>query len=163
MDEHDGLLDLALSTLPELDPSNHCRTVHARIIARLMAAHLDCKLATGVTPRAGSALAVHALRLESDGERHAVARSLRRAAVTAEGGGRLRPPGLWLPVPFNRRQVAAAKDTIDAITLRLHSPHRVHARGMARLRRIIADGCGPLYARGRGDLAGRLRAALAAL
>jgi hypothetical protein len=35
--------------------------------------------------------------------------------------------------------------------------------GMARLRRLLADGGGPMYAGGRGDLDGRLRAALAAL
>ena len=34
---------------------------------------------------------------------------------------------------------------------------------MARLRQILADGSGPLYRFGRGDLNGRLGAALAAL
>jgi len=52
---------------------------------------------------------------------------------------------------------------IAAITLRLHSPRPVSARGMARLRAILSDGCGHMYRYGRGDLRGRLGAALAAL
>ena len=59
--------------------------------------------------------------------------------------------------------IAAAEDVIDAITLRLHSPRPVSARGMARLRVVLSDGCGPMYRYGRGDLSGRLGAALAAL
>jgi hypothetical protein len=39
----------------------------------------------------------------------------------------------------------------------------VSARGMARLRVVLSDGCGPMYESGRGDLSGRLGAALAAL
>jgi hypothetical protein len=34
---------------------------------------------------------------------------------------------------------------------------------MARLRVVMSDGSGPLYRYGRGDLSGRLGAALAAL
>jgi hypothetical protein len=34
---------------------------------------------------------------------------------------------------------------------------------MARLRVVLADGCGPMYQYGLGDLSGRLGAALAAL
>jgi hypothetical protein len=34
---------------------------------------------------------------------------------------------------------------------------------MARLRRVLSDGGGPLYRYGEGDLRGRLGAALAAL
>ena len=49
------------------------------------------------------------------------------------------------------------------ITLRLHSPRHVSATGMARLRLLLSDGCGPMYEWGRGDLGDRLRAAAAAL
>jgi hypothetical protein len=59
--------------------------------------------------------------------------------------------------------VLAAEDLIDAITLRLHSPRPISARGVARLRVVLSDGCGPMYRYGRGDLSGRLGAALAAL
>jgi hypothetical protein len=71
---------------------------------------------------------------------------------------------LWSSrIPLHRRNIAAAEPTIDAITLRLHSPLPVNARGVARLNRVINDGLGPLYAFGHGDLTGRLGAALAAL
>ena len=59
--------------------------------------------------------------------------------------------------------MVAAADLIDTVTLRLHSPRPVDARGMARLRLLLSDGTGPLYVAGRGDLIGSLRAALAAL
>jgi hypothetical protein len=52
---------------------------------------------------------------------------------------------------------------IDDITLRLHSPRQVTARGMALLRILLADGGGPLYRYGRGDLYGKLTAAFTAL
>ena len=66
-------------------------------------------------------------------------------------------------IPVNAPNIVAAADVIDAVTLRLHSPRPVGARGVARLRRLLADGSGPLYRYGSGDLTGRLRAALAAL
>jgi hypothetical protein len=61
------------------------------------------------------------------------------------------------------KNIAAAEDLIDTITLRLHSPRTVSARGMARLRLVRSDGGGPMYRFGRGDLRGRLGAALAEL
>jgi hypothetical protein len=48
-------------------------------------------------------------------------------------------------------------------TLRLHSQRPVTARGMAELRLLLADGGGPLYRYGRGDLRGRLAAAFGSL
>ena len=66
-------------------------------------------------------------------------------------------------IPLHSRNISAAEELIDAITLRLHSPKPVSARGMARLRRVLSDGTGPFYWYGKGDLAGRLGAALAAL
>jgi hypothetical protein len=66
-------------------------------------------------------------------------------------------------IPVHPRNIAAAEELIDTITLRLHSPRPVNARGMARLRRVLSDGGGPLYWYGEGDLGGRLGAALAAL
>ena len=59
--------------------------------------------------------------------------------------------------------IASAQALIDAVTRRLQAPDPVSTRGMARLRQLLSDGAGPLYQHGRGDLAGRLGAALAAL
>jgi hypothetical protein len=63
----------------------------------------------------------------------------------------------------HRRNVLAAEDLIDTVTLWLHSPRPVSPCGMARLRRLLSDGEGPLYQHGKGDLDGRLCAALAVL
>lgn len=132
---------------------------HNRVIARVLAGGFDRKLAVGVPAPAGSALAVHAARLTSSDEREAIARSLRRSVDDA----RNREARLSSRVPLNVPNITAAGDRIDEVTLRLHSPRPVTARGMARLRLLLADGNGPMYRYGRGDLEGRLGAALAAL
>jgi hypothetical protein len=129
----------------------------ARVTARLRGHHLDRQLAVGVPAAAGSALQVHQARLTSVAEREAIARALRQA-VQDSG---IAP--LSSRIPVHPTNVAAAEDLIDTITLRLHSPRPASARGMARLRLVLSDGCGPMYKFGQGDLRGRLGAALAAL
>ncbi|WP_083408717.1 hypothetical protein [Mycolicibacterium rutilum] len=131
----------------------------ARVVARVKAGSFDRRIAVGGPAPAGSALAAHCARLTSRKERESLARALRRVVQDARGRG----PLMSSRVPLNTRNIAAAEDLIDAITLRLHSPRPVSARGMARLRTLLADGTGPLYRYGRGDLTGRLGAALAEL
>lgn len=137
-----------------------CRPpLRARLSARMRSGRLDAMLAVGAPTPPGSAIAVRAARLTSRSEREAVARALRRCVREADNDGIL-----WSSrIPLHRKNIAAAAATIDAITLRLHSPLPVDARGMARLNRILNDGLGPMYAFGHGDLSGRLGAALAAL
>ena len=130
-----------------------------RVMARLLAAKFDRMLAVGVRPSEGSPLAVHAERLTSADEREDIASSLRRALHDA---GNANAP-VSSRVPLNAPNIIAAEDRIDQVTLRLHSPRPVTPRGMARLRLLLADGAGPMYRYGRGDLEGRLGAALAAL
>ena len=127
--------------------------------ARLRAGRFDRALAVGVPAPAGSALAVHAARLTSVAERQAVARALRRAVRDAKDT-RATKSGR---VPMHRANIASAEALIDEVTLRLHAPRPVSARGMARLRQLLSNGTSPLFRQGRGDLAGRLGAALAAL
>lgn len=134
-------------------------TVGAFLTALLLPSRLDRHLAVGVIPNPGTALAIHAQRLRSDRERRAIARALRRAVEQASLG---RAPGSSM-VAVHRRNVHASTELIDAIILQLHAPRRINAIGMARLRRILADGRGPMYHGGTGDLVGRLSAALAAL
>jgi hypothetical protein len=134
-------------------------TVRARLIARAMAGAFDRRVAVGVPAAPGSALAVHYHRLTSTAERETVARALRRIGRDARSPG----PLMSSRIPLHLPNIAAAEDMIDAATLRLHSPRPVAARGMARLRALLADGAGPLYRYGRGDLVGRLGAALAEL
>lgn len=134
-------------------------SIRARLTARLRSGHLDAMLAVGAPTPAGSAIAARAARLTSVSEREAIARVLRRCVREAATD-----TILWSSrIPLHRKNIAAAQATIDAVTLRLHAPLPVDARGMARLNRVINDGLGPMYAFGRGDLDGRLGAALAAL
>jgi hypothetical protein len=133
--------------------------VAARVAARLHAGRLDHMLAVGAPAQPGTALAVHAARLTSTAERMALARSLRAALDSARGTS----AEISLRAPLHRGNVVAAARLIDAITGRLATSTPVQARGMARLRRVLSDGRGPLYQCGTGDLAGRLGAALAAL
>ncbi len=134
-------------------------TLGARLMARLHAGKFDRMLAVGVPAPAGSALAVHAARLTSVEEREAIAHTLRRAAQDAAD----HHAPLSSRVPLNVPNIGVAKDRIDQIALRLHSPRPVTARGVARLRLVLSDGSGPMYHYGSGDLEGRLGAALAAL
>ena len=131
----------------------------ARVTARLKAYKLDRQLAVGVPAPAGSALAVHQARVTSEAEREAIARALLQAVHDAHAG----LPPLSSRIPVHPNNIAAAQELIDTITLRLHSPRPVSARGMARLRVVLSDGCGPMYRFGHGDLSGRLGAALAEL
>jgi hypothetical protein len=130
-----------------------------RVVARLLAAKFDRMLAVGVRADDGSPLAVHAARLTSVDEREAIAHSFRRALDDAHDRG----ASMSSRVPLNIPNIVAAEDRIGQVTLRLHSPRQVNVRGMARLRVLLSDGVGPMYRYGRGDLEGRLGAALAAL
>lgn len=138
-------------------------SIGARLIARLRPGRFDAMLAVGTPAPAGSPLAVHAARITSRAEREALAQTLRSVLGDAQEAGSDSLTWLCSRVPLDRQNVVAAADLIDMITLRLHSPVPVSERGMARLRRVVSDGCGPLYRYGRGDLSGRLGAALAAL
>ncbi|WP_082694859.1 hypothetical protein [Mycobacterium lehmannii] len=134
-------------------------SLRARLVARLRANRFDRMAAVGgVAPDSGAYVA-HCVRLTSLAEREAVARALRRIVRDARGHG----PLMSSRVPLHVPNIAAAEDVIDEIALRLHSPRMVGARGMARLRLLLADGTGPVYRYGRGDLVGRLRAAMAEL
>lgn len=127
--------------------------------SHLFANRYDRMLAAGALAPLHSALEVHACRLITVAEREAVARSLRECLDDART-----PPVPWAARSWTHRpNVLAAADMIDTVTLWLHSPRPVTACGMARLRLLLSDGVGPLYVFGRGNLAGRLGAALAAL
>lgn len=132
-------------------------SLRARLVARVCAGQYDRLLAVGVVPEPGSALGVHRARLTSETERHAIAQSLRRAVREACDGA---PSSR---IPLNIPNISAAEGLIERVTLRLDSPLPVTALGMARLRLVLSDGGGPLYRFGRGDLPGRLGAALAEL
>ena len=137
----------------------HGATVTARLKARLFAGRLDRDVDDGIAPLPGSPLAVHMARLISVDEREALARSLRHALAEVDEERR----GVCARIPVDPERLASCRDVIDDITLRLHAPRPVRARGMARLRMLLSDGSGPLYGTGRGSLAAALRGVLAAL
>jgi len=144
-------------TFPQEDVVVAWPPVGALLLARLTPHRWDRMLAAGAFPTPGSALAVHAARITSVRERESIARVLRRC-LTDPG-----VPVLCSRVAYHARNVRAAESVIDDITLRLHSPRPVSAVGVARLRRVLVDGLGPLYAGGRGDLRDVLRAAFVEL
>ena len=127
--------------------------------ARLRAPRFDRALAVGVPAPVGGALAAHAARLTSVAERQAVARALRRAVATRTTTPR-DTVRARADAPGQHRLGRGADRCGDTATA---CAQPVGARGMARLRQLLSDGTGPLYRYGRGDLAGRLGAALAAL
>lgn len=131
----------------------------ATCTAWLRAAALDTALAVGARPTPGSALAVRAERLTSARRRDALARTFTRALRDAHDDT------AWVSqrVPLHRVNIAAAEREIGEVIARLTGPQPVDARGVARLRRVLADGHGPFYRLGRGDLTGRFQAALAAM
>jgi hypothetical protein len=102
---------------------------------------------------------VHIARLTSTRERQQLARALRACVRDARAG---RAP--WSSrIPVHRAGVLAAECVVDDVTLLLHSPRPVRARGIARLRLLLSDGAGPLYKPGSGSLIAELRGVLAAL
>jgi len=139
-DNHIRVGDASVAGTPDSACRGHARpSVRARMTARLRAARFDRALAVGVPAPAGSALAAHAARLTSVPERQAVARALHRAVRDAKDT-RATQTGR---VPMHRANIASAEALIDEVRLRLHMPHPVSARGMARLRQLLSDGTGP--------------------
>ena len=145
-------------------PGGQRPSLLARLAARARAGKYDRLLSVGVTPEPGTALAAHRARLTSTAERDAIARSLRRAVHDAHDHAPTTPSSrIPARIPLNIPNITAAEELIDRVMQRLQSPRPIGALGMARLRLILSDGAGPLYQFGRGDLPGRLGAALAEL
>ncbi len=154
---HDIELPGGSETPPASAPSSP--SLKTRLQVRFLAGRLDRDVEAGILAEPGSALALHMVRVTSVEERHALARSLRYALADRCDTRRVIP----MRVPVHPQRVAACHDVIDEITLLLHSPRPVRARGMVRLRMLLSDGRGPLYRNGRGSLAAELRGVLAAL
>ncbi|AGB22017.1 hypothetical protein Mycsm_01618 [Mycobacterium sp. JS623] len=131
-------------------------SLSSRITARVGARHLDRLLVTGARPEPGSALDVHIMRLCSFAYREQLAAELRR-----RGTAMLCDRVVLTPSRLNAAAVSDAADMIERVEQRLLNRH-VSPRGVARLRRLLADWNGPVR-RGCGDLCGELRAVLAAL
>jgi hypothetical protein len=132
-------------------------SLFARIGARLAARHLDRLVTAGASPRAGSALEAHMSRLSSADCRARLAAELRRRGTVVLcdrviSSSRVNPAAVW-----------DTADLIERAEKRLVSHRTVSPRGVARLRRLLADWNGPLRRAGSGDLCSELRVVLAAL
>jgi hypothetical protein len=97
------------------------------------APRLDRALAQGADPASDPSLLARANRLTSW-------RTRRRVAIALEQLER--GPG----IPVRRDQVGEARELLAELARALRSRERVSARGVLLARRIITDGCGPLYA-----------------
>ncbi len=133
-------------------------SLRSRVVAWLFASRFDQAVDAGDPVRPGSALAVHVARLSSLAERKQLAASLRSAVRAAN-----EPAGLSGRVAVHRDRVNAAAALIDTVMMMLNAPLPVRARGVARVRLLLTDGSGPLYAVGSGSLGAALRGILAAL
>lgn len=131
-------------------------SISARLAARMCARHLDRLLLAGARPRPGTALEAHALRLTDLAYREGLAAELRSRGTVV-----LCDRVVLSPTRVNAAAVWDAADMIERVEKRLLG-RDVSARGVARLRRLLADWNGPLR-HGCGDLCGELRAVLAAL
>ncbi len=129
------------SPWPDCPEGEAATTAMVRLRARLFAGRLDRELDAGAVPMPGSALAAHVARLTTVDEREALARALRHAMAEAHHAA----AGVPLRIPVNWESMLPCRDVVDDITLRLHSPRPVRARGGARLRILLSDGTGPLY------------------
>ena len=130
------------ATRPQ-DPAVRSRW-QARLCAWLFAGRYDRQVEVGVTPVPGTALAAHHARLTAPAERVQLIRALSLVVGEAEA-------------------VRDASDAAEAVVQRLAEPLPVRARGMARLRILLADGRGPLYRAGAGSLSAAMRGVHAAL
>ncbi|MCV7226277.1 hypothetical protein H7J73_09580 [Mycolicibacterium komossense] len=154
-------MELAIAVATRLPPGSTRRIPwSARLAAHMFARRYDRQVENRVPAMPGSALAVHTARLTGMREREELARALR--AVLDSGR---EPRGGALPSrgALQCARLAAAEDIAGQVTLRLHAPQPVRARGIARLRLLLGDSAGPLYYSERGSVAAELRGVLAAL
>jgi hypothetical protein len=99
----------------------------------IRASRLDQALAAGADPASEPILLARARRLTSWRTRRRIAKALEEVEL---GAG----------LPVRRDQVREARDLLSELATALRSRDRVSARGVLLARRIITDGCGPLYA-----------------
>ena len=105
----------------------------SRFAAALRAPRLDRALAAGADPASEPGLRERARRITSWRTRRRVAKALESLE---------RGPGL----PVRRDQLGEARELLEELAVALRSRERVSARGVLLARRIVTDGCGPLYA-----------------
>jgi hypothetical protein len=119
-------------------------TLEDRLVARMLAPWLDEELARGIGASLSEAHAARAEQLTGERARRAVARSLDRLVDRAQNP---RPAALIPLVPPCREQVRDAMPLILKIRSLLVSGEPLAARGIASLKKLVSDRCGPCYVR----------------
>jgi hypothetical protein len=121
---------------------------------------LDRGLASGLSPDSSAALSLRAHTLIGARARAVLARSLRNLVEDAQRP--LQPLSLGLPIC--RRKILRSRNTLEKLAERLVSRDPLDVAGVAKVRLLLSDGCGPVYDRpGADDLEPALQEALDAL
>jgi len=155
------------STMMLVDDHNtNCITTRKIRLRDRLAAHrrsltLDRALAGGASPDSDAALALRAQALIGQPARRELANQIRRIIAYAQ-----RPTSAWSPVVIiSHRLIQAVELDLSQLTIRLLAEEPVDVRGLASVRTLLCDGCGPLYAgwTGVNELRAAIHEATAAL
>lgn len=112
-----------------------------RVLARLLGASLDRRLAAGCQPESSPLLAVRAQRIVAIGRRRELARDWERLLRTAR-----RVHGTYHPArPVRSGQVIAAEAAIRELVRCVAAPLPVAARGVAMATVLLTDAGSPVY------------------
>jgi hypothetical protein len=119
---------------------------------------LDADLAAGADPGATPMLQLRAEQITRPRYRRRLALSLLRLSNEA----RARPkPGFSAAIPVRRDQIAESRKTLVFVARALLFAEEVDARGVAMVRRLLADGGSPVYTAAEpGALEAQLQPAL---
>ena len=112
-----------------------------RLLAWLLASHLDDRLAAGAPPETNRLTAARADRLVSLPMRVSVAQNWRDLLAQAAAPRPVVNPA----VPLCRERILAADGDIQAMRGALTALLPVPARGVAAAKQLLTDGTGPLY------------------
>jgi len=130
----------------------------ARVAARVLAGRLDRALIDGADPSTSPLLAARAAMLTSRSTRSELADGLDVLLASAQ-----RPPSRARALPRHASVLANAA-LLRELAAVLRGPAPLYAQGIARVRRLLTDGTGPMYAGRDGTALEReLRGARAAV
>jgi hypothetical protein len=126
-----------------------------RFAVRVRAFGLDADLMRGVAPETSPALALRAQTLVGPAVREQLAADVQQILRHARSGGR---PSVHA-APISHRLVRGAEAEFRRLALRLLDDRAVDVRGIAAVRVLLCDGCGPLFDGADGNV-GDLRNAV---
>jgi diguanylate cyclase (GGDEF)-like protein/PAS domain S-box-containing protein len=133
---------------------------YQRLRVRLKASQLNDQLASGTPPESTVALTLYAQRIVEPAKRRALAQTIEHLLSLADEP----PTSRLLKAPLCKDRIRQAAGELQAAIERLRGPALIHARGVAMIQALIADGCGPLYRpHNQDELRSMLREAIIAL